>query len=59
MDTEVVKITKFNTLKAKANDSEKKISEATALIHINQYNTDNKIYRKNGDVNKKYQTLVV
>ena len=40
MDTEVVKITKFNTLKAKANDSEKKISEATALIHINQYNTD-------------------
>ena len=46
MDTEVVKITKFNTLKAKANDSEKKISEATALIHINQYNTDKQNLQK-------------
>ena len=32
--------TKFNTLKTKVNSSEKKIPNATTLIHINQYNTD-------------------
>ena len=40
---EVVKNTKFNTLKTKVNSLEKKIPDATTLIHINQYNTDNKI----------------
>ena len=39
-DNEVVKNTKFNTLKTKVNNLEKKIPDATALIHINQYNTD-------------------
>ena len=33
---EVVKNTKFNTLKRKVNNLEKKIPEATTLIHINQ-----------------------
>ena len=40
---EVVKSTKFNTLKTKGNSLEKKILDATELIHINQYNTDFKI----------------
>ena len=37
---EVLKNTKFNTLKTKVNSLEKKIPDATILIHINQYNTD-------------------
>ena len=36
----VVKNTKFNTLKSKVNIFTKKIPEATALIYINQHNTD-------------------
>ena len=39
VDNEVVKNTKFNTLKTKVNILEKKIPDATTLIHINQYNT--------------------
>ena len=37
---EVIKNTKFNTLKKKVNSLEKKIPDATTLIQINQYNTD-------------------
>ena len=42
MDNEVVKNIKFNTLKTKVNNIEKKkkIPDSTTLIHINQYNTD-------------------
>ena len=40
VDNEVVKNTKFNTLKTKVNNLEKKIPEATTLICINHYNTD-------------------
>ena len=40
VDNDVVKNTKFNLLKTKVNSLEKKISDATTLIHINQYNTD-------------------
>ena len=39
IDNEVVKNTKFNTLKTKINNLEKKIFDATTLIHINLYNT--------------------
>ena len=39
VDNEVVKNRTFNTLKLKVNNSEKKIPDATILIHINQYNT--------------------
>ena len=39
VDNEVVKNTKFNTLKTKVNHLEEKIPDATTLIHINQYNT--------------------
>ena len=35
VDNEVVKNTKFNTLKTKVNNLENKIPEATILIHIN------------------------
>ena len=40
VENEVVKNTKFKTLKIKANNLEKKIHDTTTLIHINQYNTD-------------------
>ena len=43
---EVVKNTKFNTLKTKINNLEKKIPDATTLIHINQYTTDKKKSRE-------------
>ena len=39
-DKEIIKITKFNTLKTKVNILEKKIPDASTLIHINQYNID-------------------
>ena len=37
---EVFKNTKFNTLKTKVNNLDKKILDETTLIQINQYNTD-------------------
>ena len=45
VDNEVVNLMfnvnlKFNTLKTKVHNLEKKIPDATTLIHINQYNTD-------------------
>ena len=40
VDNEVVKNTKFNTLNATVNTLEKKIPDATTLIHINQCNAD-------------------
>ena len=40
VDNEVVKNTKFNTLKTKVNNLEKKVPDATTLIYINQCNID-------------------
>ena len=40
VDNEVVKNAKFNTLKTKVNNLEKKIPDVTTLIHSNQYNTN-------------------
>ena len=54
---EVVKNTEFNTLKTKVNKLYTKISEATTLIHINQYNTDEKIKAEIGVVNKKIPNI--
>ena len=52
VDNEVVKKTKFNTLKTKVNNLEKKIPDPTTLIHINQYNTDKlNLDKKIGDFN--------
>ena len=54
VDKEVVKKHKINTLKAKVNNLEKKIPDATTLIHINQYKTDKKnLEKKIGDIEKK------
>ena len=51
---EVVINKKFNTLKTKINSSEKKIPEATTLIHINQCSTyKQNVEKKIGDVDKK------
>ena len=44
----------MNTLETKVNNLEKKIIDATTLIHINQYNTDKQNLGKNlGDDDKK------
>ena len=47
VDDEVVKNTKFNTLKKKVNNLEKKIRDATTSIHTNHYNTDKQNLEKN------------
>ena len=52
VDNAVVKNTKFNTLKTKLNSLEKKIPDATVLIHINQYNTNKK------NLEKKLEMLI-
>ena len=46
VDNEVVKNTKLNTIKTKVNNLEKKITNATTLIQINQYNTDEQNLQK-------------
>ena len=38
---------KFNTLKRKANNLEKKIPDATTVTQINQYNTNKQDLEKN------------
>ena len=54
VDNEAVKNTKFITLNTKVNNLKKKIPDATALIHINQYDTDKQtLEKKIGDVDKK------
>ena len=40
VDNEVVKNTKFSMLKTKVNNLEKKVPDATTLIHISQHNKD-------------------
>ena len=51
---EVGKNTKFNTLKTKVINLEKKIPGATNLIHVNQHNTDKTKFRqKNLNLDKK------
>ena len=54
VDNKVVKSKKFSMLRTKVNNLEKKIPDATTLIHINQYNTDKQnLNKKIGDVDKK------
>ena len=53
-DNEFVKNTKFNTLKTTVlTNLDKKIPDATTLIHIDQYNTDKQDLEKKLDVDKK------
>ena len=57
---QLLKKTRFNKLKTKVNNLEKKIPDANNLIHITQYNTDKQNSEKKiGDVDKKDQTHVV
>ena len=57
---EVVKNTKFNTLKTKINKLVKKTPDVTTLIHINEYNTVKQSAEKNiGDVDKKMSDIKV
>ena len=59
VDNEIVKNTKFNTLKTKVNNLEKKISDATNFIHINQCNINKQNSEKKiRDVDKKYHIRV-
>ena len=53
VDKRFVKKTKLNTLNTKINSLEKKISDATTLIHINQYNRLTKFGEKYPAVDKK------
>ena len=55
VDNEVLKNTKFNTLKTNVNSLGKKITDASTFIHKNQYNIDKQNLEKIGDVDKKYQ----
>ena len=48
----LLKTQKFNTLKTKVNISEKKIPDVTALIHINQFNTDKQNMEKKMEIKK-------
>ena len=54
VDDEVVKNTKFITLKIKTNNLEKEIPDATTLIYISQYYTNKQnLEKKSGNVDKK------
>ena len=54
MHNEVVKNTKFNTLKTKVSNLDQKVPDATILIRINQHHTDKQsLEKKTGDVDKK------
>ena len=46
VDNELAKNTKFDKLKRKLNSLEKKTPDATAIIRINQYNTDKCFFDK-------------
>ena len=66
-DNEVVKNANTNRLKTKINNLDKKNSDATALIHINQFNTNKQnlekkkieMLRKNPDFSGLVTTIVV
>ena len=51
-ENEIVKNTKLNTLKTKANNLGKKIPDATTLTHINKYITN-----KQNSEKKQYEML--
>ena len=54
VENEVVKNTRFNTLKTKVNNLHKNFHDATTLIHINQYETDKQnLKKKVGNIDQK------
>ena len=57
---EAVEKTVYSKLKAKLNKLDKKITNATILIHINQYNTDKpNLDKKNRNIYKKIPDVTV
>ena len=57
---EVVKNTKFSTLKTKVNNLEKKVPDATTLTYINQYYICiKKLDKEIGDIHKKSKIPMV
>ena len=64
VNKEVVKNSKFNTLKTNVDNIEKKIPYGTTLIHINQYNPDKQekkleiLIKKMPDTIQKLRKLV-
>ena len=58
MKINVVKNTKFNTLKTKVNNLEKKIPDVTILVPINQLNTDKQTNKKIRDVDERMPYLI-
>ena len=60
VDSEVLKKAKFNTLKTNLSKIDYTTFDDTTLVHKNQCNTDIQfLEKKNGDLDQKYQTLVV
>ena len=63
LDNEVFNNKNFITLKTSVKILQKKISDATTLTHINEYNTEKQnLEKKIGDIDKKvikYQMQVV
>ena len=58
MKINVVKNTKFNTLKTKVNNLEKKIPDVTISVPINQLNTDKQTNKKIRDVDERMPYLI-
>ena len=58
MKINVAKNTKFNTLKTKVNNLEKKIPDVTILVPINQLNTDKQTNKKIRDVDERMPYLI-
>ena len=60
VDSEVLQKAKLNTLKTNLNKIDYTTFDDTTLVHKNQCNTDIQfLEKKNGDLDQKYQTLVV
>ena len=53
MSKKVAENTKRSKLNTKVNNLEKKISDATTLIHINQFSADKNVWKKKRDIDKK------
>ena len=58
MKINVVKNTKFNTLKTKVNNLEKKTPDVTISVPINQHNTDKQTNKKIRDVDERMPYLI-
>ena len=51
-----MKLLKIKRQKTKVNNLDKKVPDATTLIHINQYNTDKHVEKKLDMLIREYRT---